>query len=180
MPVIVSRDRQAVQAVIHSALLDPILDGPFIVELKALAHTQREEVVSAARDWIGTPYHHAADLKGHGVDCAMLLVRVYCHVGLVEPFDPRPYTRDWFMHRGEEKYLGFLFDRALEVREPGLGDTVVFRIGRLFAHAGIVSRIDPLSVIHAFAPLGCVVEDIVACGELAGKFKTAKFASYWG
>lgn len=165
---------------IHSALLDPILDGPFIVELKALAHTQREEVVSAARDWIGTPYHHAADLRGHGVDCAMLLVRVYCDVGLVEPFDPRPYTRDWFMHRGEEKYLGFLFDRALEVREPGLGDTVVFRIGRLFAHAGIVSRIDPLSVIHAFAPLGCVVEDIVASGELAEKFKTAKFASYWG
>ena len=85
-----------------------------------------------------------------------------------------------FMHRGEEKYLGFLFDRAHEVREPGLGDTVVFRIGRLFAHAGIVSRIAPLSVIHAFAPMGCVVEDIVESGELAGKFKTAKFASHWG
>jgi hypothetical protein len=169
-----------VQAVIDSALLDQILDGPLIVDLEALAGMQREKVVSAARAWIGTSYHHAADVKGHGVDCAMLLVRVYCDVGLVEPFDPRPYTRDWFMHRGEEKYLGFLFERAHEVREPGLGDTVIFRIGRLFAHAVIVSRLAPLSVIHAFAPMGCVVEDIVASGELAGKLKTAKFASYWG
>ena len=181
VPVIVSRDRQAVQAVIHSALLDPILDGPFIVELKALAHTQREEVVAAARAWIGTPYHHAADVKGHGVDCAMLLVRVYCDLGLVEPFDPRPYTRDWFLHRDEEKYLGFLFDRAHEVREPGLGDTVVFRIGRLFRARGNCEPDRPALHHPRLRSAGaCVVEDIVASGELAGKFKTAKFASYWG
>ena len=68
---------------------------------------QRAAVVAEARSWIGTPYHHAADVKGHGVDCALLLVRVYCDLGLVEPFDPRPYTRDWFLHRSEERYLGF-------------------------------------------------------------------------
>ena len=68
--------------------------------------------------WIGTPYHHAADVKGRtgGVDCAMLLVRVYCDRGLVEKFDPRPYTRDWFLHRNEERYLGFLLARSCEVR----------------------------------------------------------------
>ena len=53
---------------------------------------QRAAVVAAARAWIGTPYHHMADIKGVGVDCAMLLVRVYCDLGLVEHFDPRPYT----------------------------------------------------------------------------------------
>ena len=42
----------------------------------------------------------------------MLLVRVYCDLGLVEPFDPRPYTRDWFLHRNEERYLGFLLARS--------------------------------------------------------------------
>jgi cell wall-associated NlpC family hydrolase len=141
--------------------------------------SQRAAVVAEAKTWIGTPYHHAADVKGHGVDCAMLLVRIYGDLGLVEKFDPRPYTRDWFMHHGEEKYLGFLFERAHEVREPGLGDTVVFRIGRLFAHAGIVSRLNPLSIIHAFAPSRFVIEDIVGAGELSAKMKTAKFASYW-
>jgi cell wall-associated NlpC family hydrolase len=145
-----------------------------------MSDAQRSAVVAAARSWIGTPYHHAADIKGHGVDCAMLLVRVYCDVGLVEPFDPRPYTKDWFLHRNEEKYLGFLFDRARQVREPGLGDTAVFRIGRLFAHAGIVSRLEPLAIVHAFASARCVVEEFVASGELSLKLKTAKFASYWG
>ena len=111
-------------------------------------------MVAEARSWIGTPYHHAADVKGHGVDCAILLVRVYCDLGLVEPFDPRPYTRDWFLHRNEERYLGFLLARSNEVRAPALGDIILFRIGRCFAHAGIVSRVDPLTIIHAFAPRG--------------------------
>ena len=80
----------------------------------------RAEVVATARGWIGTPYHHAADIKCAGVDCAMLLVRVYADLGLVPPFDPRPYTRDWMLHRNEEKYLGFLLARARMVEEPGL------------------------------------------------------------
>ena len=83
---------------------------------------RRRRVVAAARSWIGTPYHHAADVKGAGVDCAMLLVRVFCDLGLVEPFDPRPYTRDWHLHRGEERYLGFLLDRAHEVARRDAGD----------------------------------------------------------
>jgi NlpC/P60 family putative phage cell wall peptidase len=141
----------------------------------------RAAVVVEARSWIGTPYHHAADVKGHGVDCAMLLVRVYCDLGLVEAFDPRPYTRDWFLHRNEERYLGFLLERSHEVRLPDLGDIVLFRMGRCFAHGGIVSRVEPLTIIHAFANANCVVEDLVSHNsELAARINTAKFASYWG
>ena len=40
-------------------------------------------------------------------------------LGLVEPFDPRPYTRDWMLHRGEERYLGFLLARAHRGRRAG-------------------------------------------------------------
>jgi NlpC/P60 family putative phage cell wall peptidase len=146
-----------------------------------LSSAEREAVIVEARSWIGTPYHHAADVKAHGVDCAMLLVRVYCDLGLVEPFDPRPYTRDWFLHRNEERYLNFLLKRSREVREPKDGDVVLFRIGRCFAHAGIVSRAEPLTIIHAFANAGCVVEDIIERNpELSSRIKKAKFASYWG
>ena len=141
----------------------------------------RAAVVTEARTWLGTPYHHAADVKGHGVDCGMLLVRVYCDLGLVEAFDPRPYTKDWFLHRNEERYLGFLLARSREVRFPGLGDIVLFRIGRCFAHAGIVSQVEPLTIIHAFAPARRVIEDIIErSAELSDRLKTAKFASYWG
>ena len=117
-------------------------------------------VVTEARSWIGTPYHHAADVKGHGVDCAMLLVRVYCDLGLVEPFDPRPYTRDWFLHRSEERYLGFLLGARTRFAMPGLGDIVLFRIGRCFAHGGIVSR-RPADDHSCLRPVrDCVVEDV--------------------
>jgi NlpC/P60 family putative phage cell wall peptidase len=142
--------------------------------------SQRAAVVAEARTWLGTPYHHAADVKGAGVDCAMLLVRVYCDLGLVERFDPRPYTRDWFLHRNEERYLSFLLARSHEVRVPGEGDVVLFRMGRCFAHGGIVVKADPLTVIHAFAGARCVVEYVIAhSAELSARLKSAKFASYW-
>jgi NlpC/P60 family putative phage cell wall peptidase len=142
---------------------------------------QRAAVVAAARSWIGTPYHHAADVKGAGVDCAMLLVRVYCDLGLVEPFDPRPYTRDWMLHRDDERFLGFLLARAREVSDPRPGDVILFRFGRCFSHGGIVAWRDPLTIVHAFAPAQVVLEDeAMRNGELAERLGRAKFASYWG
>src|SRR6185437_15824401 len=43
---------------------------------------QRAAVVAEARSWIGTPYHNCADIKGTGVDCGMLIVRVFVATGL--------------------------------------------------------------------------------------------------
>ena len=142
---------------------------------------ERAAVVAAARAWVGTPYHHMADIKGVGVDCAMLLVRVYCDLGLVEPFDPRPYTADWMIHRNEERYLGFLLERARIVAKPDAGDVILFRIGRCFAHGGIVTRAEPLTICHAFMPAGYVIEDEIARSpELSDKLASAKLARYWG
>ena len=144
--------------------------------------SQRAAVVVEARSWRGTKYHHAADIKGAGVDCAMILVRVYVDLGLVAPFDPRPYTRDWMMHRSEERYLGFLLERAriVERAEAKPGDVVLFRVGRCFAHGGIISDINPMRLIHAYARVGCVIEDRIERCELAPHMGTAIFASYWG
>ena len=140
----------------------------------------RAAIVAEARSWLGTPYHHAADVRGVGVDCAMILVRVYCDVGLVEPFDPRPYTRDWMLHRSEERYLGFLLARSVEVVEPQPADVILFRVGRCFAHGGIVTRAVPLTILHAFAPARMVIEEEVRRnGELAERLATAKFASHF-
>lgn len=142
---------------------------------------ERARVVEEARVWLGTPYHHAADLRGVGVDCAMILVRVFCDLGLVACFDPRPYTRDWHLHRGEERYLDTLLARAHEVLTPQPGDVMLFRIGRCYAHGGIVTGQEPLTIVHAFLPARCVVEEEVARnGELAERMKQAKFFSYWG
>ena len=139
----------------------------------------RARVVAAARSWIGTPYHHAADVRGAGVDCAMILVRVFCDLGLVEPFDPRPYVKDWMLHRSEEKYMSFLLARAREVASPLPGDVMLFRVGRCFAHGGIVAKTAPLAIVHAFAPARSVIEEEVAHNsELMST--PHKFFSYWG
>src|SRR6202161_3252947 len=69
---------------------------------------QRAAVVAEARSWIGTKYHNCADIKGVGVDCGMLLARVFANVGLIPFVDPRPYPPDWHLHRDEERYLDFV------------------------------------------------------------------------
>jgi NlpC/P60 family putative phage cell wall peptidase len=35
--------------------------------------TTREQIVAAARGWLGTPYHHQASVKGVGCDCLGLI-----------------------------------------------------------------------------------------------------------
>ena len=140
----------------------------------------RAAVVAEARAWCGTPYHHLGDVKGAGVDCAMLIVRVYCDLGLVPPFDPRPYPPDWHLHRSEERYLGFVLERARRVAEPGEGDVMVMRYGRAFAHGGIVTKRDPLTIVHAFQPYRRVLEEAVHGNpEIARRAPAAVFASYW-
>ena len=139
----------------------------------------RAAVVAAAREWIGTPYHHMADIKGVGCDCAMLLVRVYCDLGIVAPFDPRPYVRDWHLHRSEERYLEFLLERATPTREPGPADIILFPFGRCYSHGGIVTRTDPLTIVHAFHPAGLVLEEEIARNaDMASRLPRALYATH--
>ncbi len=138
----------------------------------------REKIIREARSWIGTPFHHGADIKGAGVDCAMLLVRVYVDLGLVPPFDPRPYTHDWHLHRGEERYLNGLLARASEVARPQPGDVAAFRVGRCYSHAGIVTRASPLTLVHASLPSRVVLEeDVTRNADMAAPSRKQRFFS---
>lgn len=133
----------------------------------ALELSQRAAVVAEARKWIGTPYHHEADVRGHGVDCGMLIVRCFVDTGVVPPFDPRPYPQFWYLHRSEEKYLGFVLDRCTareEGEEMQPGDVVVWRIGRCFSHGAIA--VAPDRIVHAYSHYGSCVEDSINCGPL--------------
>ncbi len=138
----------------------------------------RNAIVSEARSWIGTPYHNCADIKGVGVDCGMLLLRVYVDLGLVAPFDPRPYTHDWHLHRGEERYLDALLARATRVERPEPGDAMMFRVGRCYSHGGIVTAADPLTIVHASYPAKIVLEEaVMQNAQMCERMDTALFAS---
>ena len=101
-----------------------------------------------------------ADIKGVGVDCGMLLVRLFSGLGLVPEFDPRPYTHDWHLHRGEEMYLGWV-SSVCDIVEgpPQVGDIILWKIGRCYSHGAVVTGTSPLCIVHALLEYGRVVEE---------------------
>ncbi|MBS0200666.1 MAG: hypothetical protein JSR70_09470 [Proteobacteria bacterium] len=135
--------------------------------------SQESLIVNEARRWLGTSYHPAGDVLGVGVDCAMLLVRVFVDTGLVPPLDPRPYPPDWHLHRDRERFLGWVQDYADKVDDPRPGDVALFRFGRAMSHGGIVETIKPEPVmIHADMHAGCVERcEVRRFGD--------RFCGYW-
>ncbi len=118
----------------------------------------REAVVAEALTWIGTPFHHAARVKGAGVDCLMLLAEVYERAGVAPHVDPPFYVPDWHMHRDAERYLEGLLGYARAIDGPPLpGDIALFKFGRVFSHGAIVTEWPRL--IHAYWAIGVVWGD---------------------
>ncbi|MDE1901291.1 MAG: hypothetical protein KGI37_06590 [Alphaproteobacteria bacterium] len=138
---------------------------------------QRAAVVREARRWIGTPYHHQADVLGAGVDCGMLLVRVYVDAGIVPAFDPRPYSVQWHLHRDDERYLGAMMEHSGEVAAPEPGDMAVWKIGRAYAHGAIVVGW-PL-VVHAYQPEAMVVVSDISLPSPLSENKDRRYFSPW-
>lgn len=111
----------------------------------------RSAIVLAARDWLGTPYHHQASLKGIGCDCLGLLRGVWRELYGSEP-EPLPaYSRSWAESLGTES-LAEAATRYLAPVAPGqarAGDVLLFRWrAHLPAkHCAIMS--DEARIIHA-------------------------------
>jgi NlpC/P60 family putative phage cell wall peptidase len=123
----------------------------------------REVVVAEAESWIGTPFHHAARVKGAGIDCLMLLAEVYERAGIAPHIEPPFYVPDWHLHRDAERYLEGLTRYAREIAGPPQGtgplpgDIALFRFGRTFSHGAIVTAWPRL--IHAYWSIGVVRGD---------------------
>lgn len=142
--------------------------------------TARALVVQKALAWEGTPYKHMGFARGVAADCVMFLVSVFClETKLVPFFDPRPYPRDWHLHRSEERYLEGLTRYAERVEEALPGDVVTYRFGRCVSHAGIV--LDGEYLIHAWAKVGRVTRterwDPALEGRLDGYWRVNAWAA---
>lgn len=119
----------------------------------------RRRVLEAALAWVGTPYHHHGRVKGVGVDCVHLLCAAYEEAGVMPPFDPGNYPRDWHQHRSEERYLnGLLQAGARQVDEPLPGDVLLWRFGRTYSHAGIY--LGQGQAVHACVGVGVIVSGL--------------------
>lgn len=144
----------------------------------------RAAIVKEAETWLNTPYVSNAMVKGKGggTDCAMLLIGVYANLGLIpKEFDPRPYPPQWHVHRNEEKYMEYVLSFVKEIEtEPKPGDLVMFKIGRVFAHGGIVTSWP--NMIHTLGGAHVTREDVskLILGKRALWNVPRRYFSLWG
>jgi cell wall-associated NlpC family hydrolase len=113
----------------------------------AVTPAQRGAVIAEAREWIGTPYHSHARLKGIGVDCAMLMREVFVRAKIVPAFEVGHYSEQFGLHRDQELFRSFVEFHAVLTDAPEPGDCVLFKFGRCYSHGGIL--VDDSTIIHA-------------------------------
>jgi NlpC/P60 family putative phage cell wall peptidase len=111
----------------------------------------RADIVAAATQWLGTPYHHQASLRGVGCDCLGLVRGIWRELHGDEPEPVPPYSPLWAESLGEESLAAAAF-RHLRPVSSGAekpGDVLLFRWrAHLPAkHCAILSA--PDRIIHA-------------------------------
>ena len=119
---------------------------------------QREDVVTEARKWIDTPYHHQGRLIGVGVDCVGLIIGI-CEELCTESYDSKSYTR---YRRCPPRGKGMLRDldrvcgEGKETAEPG--DIAVFWMNGRNKRAQHLAVVSDYGLIHTHSRAGKVVE----------------------
>lgn len=118
-----------------------------------------DQVIAAARLWLGTPYVHQASVLGAGCDCLGLARGVWRELHGPEPVTPPPYTRDWGEAGGEEVLAAAArrFMVQIPLAEAAPGALILFRMARNAPakHCGIRSE---TGLIHAYEGAGVIEE----------------------
>jgi NlpC/P60 family putative phage cell wall peptidase len=145
----------------------------------------REQILTEAREWLGTPYHHQGAVKGAGCDCLGFVRGVYYELYGYIPEEPPPYTPMWGEFDSRELMLeaasrnlvtqAVEYDRNthlnLERRAWLIGDVLVFRTrrGSVAKHCAIVAESNVM--LHSYSGIGVVETSIgVWSTRLAGIF----------
>lgn len=108
-----------------------------------------DRVVAAARAWVGTPYRHLSATRGAGCDCLGLVRGVWRDLYGTLPEVPN-YRADLRDHRD----LLAAAEQRLERAEPEAGRIVLFRLGSVPRHCGILTS--ATRFVHAQERIGVV------------------------
>jgi len=128
--------------------------------------TTRERIVAAARNWLGTPYHHQASLRDVGCDCLGLVRGVWRDLYGGEPEPTPPYSPYW-AQQGSGETLALAAERHLAPVGLGSarpGDVLLFRWRAHLPAAHCAILTEPDRILHA--------HDGAAVGEVA-------FTGWW-
>lgn len=120
-----------------------------------------QQIVTAARQWIGTPYVHQAATKGAGSDCLGLIRGVWRRVYGQEPEAIPAYSMDWSEPQGEERLWAAAIRHMIpKARDhEAAGDLLLFRMrnGSVAKHLGVQAHVgQSASFIHAYQRRGVI------------------------
>jgi hypothetical protein len=145
----------------------------------------RDEVVAAARAYLGRPLRHQG--RRQALDCVGLVLAVAEDLGLRDQFDTLIQRTD-YGHYGPQQVDGAVVRECARRLVSVLADTnpltianaldpgrvLVLRAPHVACHAGIVSQLESgPGMIHAYPPSRKVVEhriDAAWLGRIAGVF----------
>lgn len=113
----------------------------------------REQILEAARAWLGTPFRHQGRCRGVGVDCIGLIVGVARDLG-INARDRTDYPRQPDGRSLEAALENQLL--CLRPEEIRPADVLLMRIRHLPQHVGFLAEHGTL--IHAHSAAGRVVE----------------------
>lgn len=146
-----------------------------------MTEAMRAEIVREAREWIGTPYHDHASVKGRqgGVDCAQLIRQVFVNAGAIADFKIPYYSPQQFLHCDAEDYVRTVEGFAHEIAEAAAlpGDVVLYKLGRSFGHGAIIIPPGWPNIIHAWAPARMVVRGHGLEENLGCRWRERRFFS---
>lgn len=125
----------------------------------------KDLIIREAESWLGTPYHHHGRIKGVGVDCAMLICKVFENVGATPEVDPGFYSSQFGLHRDEEQFISWVEKYGKEVEGPVEGGIVLFKYGRCFSHGGII--VEGGFFVHAVMKTAMVIKSQLSEPEYA-------------
>jgi hypothetical protein len=112
----------------------------------------RNEIISAAREWVDTPFHHQARCLGVGVDCGGVLIGTLRRLGLPAHdmvYGPEPDMRQ----------IGITLRKNLTPKPIAQllpSDVLWLSMGRQMQHIAIYT--DENTIIHAAERYGRCVE----------------------
>lgn len=131
-----------------------------------------KRVITAARGWLGTPYHDQASLRGVGCDCLGLVRGVWRDLHGPEPMPIPPYSRDWGETGAREPLAEASRTVMLEVpvTEMTPGALILFRMraGAVAKHCGILTA--PDRFVHAYERTGVIEEALTAAWRRRAAF----------
>lgn len=136
--------------------------------------SNRDKVVSLAREWVGTPYLHQGSVKGVAADCIGFIRGVRAeYLGHDVDYNPT-YSPAWGEVDKDELLLKAAHDYFVPVDYEGWkpGDVLVFRVKFAKSAKHCAIAIGPRTMLHAVGNRAVIETGIGAwSSRVAGVFK---------